>query len=135
MPSVSHRNERRRDDCAECRGPGLDSLRMPEMRVRDERALLSAAERRPLNTQRGTSSPFRQNGFGVGRFDLNAVAAVIDLEQGIVTCVGGAADGIPDQYDAISEVDRADHGCEHADIGLRPRNHQTIRSTVIEMLL
>jgi len=96
----------------------------------EERARATYQRSRPApiyRAWRGCLTATAQDRLRVGDLDLLAVAAVVDLHQRVVALVGRAAHRVRHQHHAIAEIDRAEHGGEHAHVGLRVARHPAPR--------
>src|SRR4051794_33532533 len=72
----------------------------------------------------------RRNGL-----DLLAIAAMVEREHRIVRLVRGTAEPVRNDDDAITAIDRAEHGAEHAHVRLTTRDHERVDATRSQALV
>ena len=80
-----------------------------------------------------SSLPLRQDRFGIGGLDPLAKTGVIEAQQHVVSLVRRAAHGIAHDDDAVTKVNRAQHGRQHADVGFRSRDNQRVSFPFAQM--
>ena len=91
--------------------------------------------RHPMSGSAGSRSslPPRQDRFGIGRLDLLAKASVIEAQQQVVSFVRRATHGVARDDDAVTKVNRAQHGRQYADVGFRSRDDQRVSFPLAQM--
>src|SRR5215203_432851 len=72
-----------------------------------------------------TSEPYR--------FDVQAVALTVEFQHRVVALVGRTAHGVGHHDDPVAVIDGAEHGGQHAHVGLGSGHDQGVGATILQM--
>jgi hypothetical protein len=83
---------------------------------------------------RGLRFPPLHDGGSVGYLDLFGITLMVERHQRTMSFIGGTANSIPNDDNAIAKINCAEYGCKHANVHFRSGHNQAISLSRLQVL-